>query len=252
MFTKINNFMITNVLNINSYIFLPCMLLLYRYSYKGVNKLLQNNSLYDTLSTERKNYIIFNISKACMLSYISYLIMLGYNRNILRITSVEWHHQTLLKNITGLYAITDIVPLFVDRKKMMTSTVIHHVCVALAVTGILNSNLENIGLSNAIIIYGLFSSLAFIVNGYLGSRFLIKNKTILKYIKKITFMVYIMCCSVNWSIQSVYLSSYMKKLYMSYIKQTSNISDFTYLPLYLSFLYFWISDDIILMRYLLK
>ena len=252
MFTKINNFMITKVLNINSLIFLPCMLILYRYSYNGVNKLLQYNSIYNTLTTERKNYIIFNISKACMLTYISYLITLGYNRHILSISSIDWHRQTLLKNITGLYAITDIVPLFVDRKKMMTSTVIHHVCVALAVTGILNSNLENIGLSNAIIVYGLFSSLAFIVNGYLGSRFLIKNKIILKYIKKITFMVYIMCCSVNWSIQTIYLSSYIKNLYISYIKQTSNISDCTYLPLYLSFLYFWISDDIILMRYLLK
>jgi len=192
------------------------------------------------------------MGKSTMLAFLSYLIYVGYRYNIIQLSHIDWSNQVLFKNITGLYAITDLVPLFVSRKKMMTSTIIHHICVVLALLGVLNSNLENIGISNAIILYGLFSSLAFFVNYFLGIRFLIKNAVVMKYVKKFTFINYIIACTCNWSIQSVYLLYYLKKLIVLYINNTIHMNNYIYLLLYVAFLYFWISDDIVLMRFLLK
>lgn len=252
----INTFIVESLLTTSPYFFLPIVLVLYRCYYIYIHNILAYNNKYSLLHTDRQYYIIFNISKASMLMFISYLICIGYNRNIIELTQIDWSRQTILKNITGLYAITDIVPLFVNRKKMMMSTVIHHICVIIAVCGILQSNLENIGLSNAIIVYGLFSSIAFLVNGYLGIRFMITNTELLRYIKKVTFLNYIISCSINWSIQSLYLMLFIRKKGIIYMNQQSyyNIDTYSilYLCLYISFLYFWISDDIILMRFLLK
>ena len=251
-----NTFIIESILTIQPYIFLPICVLFYRLWYICLHRLLYYNNKYTLLDADRQYYIIFNIGKSSMLMFISYLICIGYNRNIIHITQIDWSKQIILKNITGLYAITDIVPLFISRKKMMTSTIIHHICVIIAVSGILQSNLEDIGLSNAIIVYGLFSSLAFLVNGYLGIRFLISNTWLLWSMKKCIFLNYIIICSFNWLIQCIYLVLYIKKiceLYFDTITHEYNyIYSSLYLILYISFLYFWISDDIILMRFLLK
>jgi len=186
-----------------------------------------------------------------MLLWITYSILLGLNKNIISLTSIDWSKHLLFKNITALYAITDIAPLFINRNKMMSSTIIHHVCVGLAYTGIVHSNLNNVGLSNAIIVYGLFSSLAYMVNFYLGFRYLTTNKTIIKYLKKCAFINYISACSYNWSVQAIYLLSFVRSLYINTSTQL-NIYNISNLGIYGAFLYFWISDDIVLMRHLLK
>lgn len=245
---NVNSFLIHNVLTTPTYIFLPIVAILYRLFYVCMDTLLYNSPKYILLNRDRQYYIMFNMSKSIVLMLLSYLICIGYTHNIISMQYIDWSQQTILKNITGLYGITDIMPLFVNRKKMMTSTIIHHVCVMFAMCGIIISNLEIIGLSNAIILYGLFSSLAFIVNGYLGLRFIIHDSNILYYFKKATFINYILSCSVNWAIQSGYLIVYMwNSIYAPF-----NMFSLLYLLAYISFLYFWISDDIILMRFLLK
>ena len=247
----------TSIINILSntpvYIFIPITMILYRVYYILYHKLLSFNNKYNTLSKERQYYIIFNMSKSSMLAFLSYLIYVGYNKNIVHLTNIDWSNQRMFKNITGLYAITDLVPLFVNRDKMMTSTIIHHICVVGAFMGVLNSNLEDIGISNAIILYGLYSSFAFLVNFFLGVRFLLDKDSIrMKYIKKITFINYITSCGCNWSLQGIYLVYYINKLVLLYWNNTIHITNYVYLLLYVAFLYFWISDDIILMRFLLK
>ena len=250
--TVFNNNIIKLLSNTPVYIFIPSVMIVYRLYYILYHYILIFNNNYGSLSKERQYYIIFNMAKSSMLAFLTYLIFLGYNNNIISLTKIDWSNQLLFKNITGLYAITDLVPLFVNRKKMMTSTIIHHICVIIAFVGVLNSNLEDIGISNAIILYGLYSSMAFFVNFFLGVRFLIKNNSYINYIKKITFINYIIACTCNWSLQSIYLVFYIKKMIILYLQNTFYIQNYLYLVLYISFLYFWISDDIILMRFLLK
>ena len=237
---------------IPTYIFLPSIVLLYKVKYRIVHSILSRNSIYTSLGIDRQYYIIFNISKSIMLFFLSYLISIGYSENIITFSSIDWSRQIMFKNITSLYAITDFIPLFISQKKMMTSTVIHHVCVCMALLGVLSSDLENIGISNAIILYGLFSSFAFVVNFYLGIRFLISDDTLLRYIKRGTFINYSLSCICNWSLQSVYLSKYIYKLFVLYTQHHTQIHNYIYLLGYTGFLYFWIKDDLILMRYLLK
>ena len=237
---------------IPTYIFLPTIVLLYKTLYIIVHSMLSCSSIYTSLDIDRQYYIIFNISKSVMLFFLSYLIGIGYSENIITFYYIDWSRQILFKNITSLYAITDFIPLFISQKKMMTSTVIHHVCVLLALMGVLSSDLENIGISNAIILYGLFSSLAFVVNFYLGIRFLISDDKLLRYIKRGTFINYSLSCICNWSLQSVYLSKYIYKLFVLYTQNNTLIHNYIYLLGYSGFLYFWIKDDLILMRYLLK
>jgi len=233
------------------YMFFPISMIIYIGFYAYIHKVLQLFPTYRTYDSHRQYYIMFNISKSSMLLLITYSILLGLNKNIVSLTSIDWSKQLLFKNITALYAITDIAPLFINRNKMMNSTIIHHVCVGLAYTGIVHSNLNNVGLSNAIIVYGLFSSLAYVVNFYLGFRYLTTNKTIIKYLKKCAFINYICACLYNWSVQSIYLLSFVRSLYINH-KTQINISNISNLGIYGAFLYFWISDDIVLMKHLLK
>ena len=246
---NINNRYISILTNTKPYIFFPIVLGSYTGYYLYIHKLLKQFPVYKTLSDDRKYYVIFNISKSSMLLWISYSIFLGYKRNLLTLTSIDWSNQILYKNITALYSITDIAPLFINRKKMMKSTVIHHVCVFLAYLKIVSSDLVTTTIPNAIILYGLFSSLAFVVNFYLGFRFITKNESLKTLFKKLAFISYMIACSYNWSIQATYLYSYISNLYTKYSENPLNIG---YLGLYMSFLYFWISDDIILMKYLSK
>ena len=246
-----NNFYIHTLSTMKPYIFFPTSMVMYIGFYAYIHKILQLFSTYNTYDRHRQYYIMFNISKSSMLLFISYSILLGFNRNIISLNSIDWSRQLLYKNITALYAITDIAPLFINRNKMMNSTIIHHVCVAFAYMSIVSSNLSNIGLSNAIIVYGLFSSMAFIVNFYLGFRYVIKNKKYISYLKKIAFVNYISSCSYNWSVQGIYLLSFFRSLYVNNLKQM-NIFNIGYLGIYGAFLYFWISDDLVLMKHLLK
>lgn len=246
-----NDYYINTLSNVSPYIFFPISILIYTGYYSFIHKVLQLFPKYQTYDKNRQYYIIFNISKSNMLMWITYSIFLGLNRQLLTFSSIDWSQQRLYKNITALYAITDIAPLFINRNKMMSSTIIHHLCVAFAYISIVQSDLSTVGLSNAIIVYGLFSSMAFIVNFYLGFRYVITSKTFIRYLKKCAFINYISACSYNWSVQTLYLLSFIRSLYLNNFT-TLNIQNVGYISIYISFLYFWISDDIILMKHLLK
>ena len=52
---------------------------------------------------------------------------------------IEW--ERALVNASSLYAVTDIVALFANRR-MALSTVFHHICTGLALLVILNADLK--------------------------------------------------------------------------------------------------------------
>ena len=212
----------------------------------------KNNKKFDEYSDGRKYYILSNIMKSGVLSVISIIFLENIITNKINIIQTKnWEAQkNLFLKISALYTITDTVSLVVNREKMMWSTIIHHICVGLSYMYINNSNFSNEGIYKGFLIYGGFSSLAFLVNFYLGSRFIIKSETTKKRLKKISGYSYVLSCAGNWGWQIFYIN---KLLYHYYIHpQEVSLGKILGLGFYSTMLKYWIEDDLILMKHLLN
>ena len=95
--------------------------------------------------------------------------------------------------------------------------------------------------SRLIVIYALYSVLAFSVNFYLAMRILIKNKDILELLSSFSFINYIICCIPNWSYQ-----------FYNLCFDTKYITNYGFVPVSLFSLIMLIVvyDDLVLMKYL--
>ena len=98
-----------------------------------------------------------------------------------------------------------------------------------------NNNLDIITL---IVIYAIFSSMAFCVNFYLGLRVYSKNNELKRFLSKISFWIYLLCCLISWIFQI-----YLAKIVIPLVPIWHSL-------LYFCFLYSVCKDDIILMNWL--
>ena len=218
----------------------------YKLAYKLFNKISPKFASLDNL---KKQYIVTNINKSALLSIISIIfgtIVYKKPAHIRPMNIVSGNERLMWKNITALYACTDIVGL-IRNKRMEMSTKIHHYGVVLAFLIISISDFAPGSLSKALVMYGSFSSLAFCVNLYLGSRFFLhKNSKYLPPIKKFAKYSYILACLLNWSWQSLYIkNTYLTNVVVS----KSQLFKFV---INTGLLYAWISDDIKLIKHLSK
>ena len=202
---------------------------------------------YKTLTHSNKHYVVTNINKSAVMAYIfTAFIRIFYNNpeyvfNTYKSVSPEARNEWKL--LTMLYACTDFVSLL-KAEKMPTSTQVHHYGVVLALVIVLLSDFTGASISKSMVIYGAFSSSAGIVNTYLGARKLYDKKTlIIRVLKKLGLISYIMACSANWSWQFKYLITYFKSP-----AQTVVILKFL---LNTGLLYSWIQDDLKLMKHLM-
>ena len=211
--------------------------------------LMYYSSTFKNLADDRQKYVVTNINKSVLLSLLAgiFLKSVYYNPLLLHQNNddISESAKALWKTSTAIYASTDLVALLRD-KTMSSTTRAHHYAVILSLLIVFASDFEKGSLSKAIVIYGGFSSLAFLVNLYLGSRFLFKRDSIrLKYIKKLSFYTYAMACGLNWAWQGNYILSAYKNIF-------SNPIMLIKLGLNITMLYSWIKDDTILMRHLRK
>ena len=205
------------------------------------------SNTYKTLSHSNKHYVVANINKSLVMLYIfkSFSNIFLNNPKYVFNTStiIERPVQERWKLLTMLYASTDFVSLL-KSSKMPMSTKIHHYGVVLALIIVLLSNFSGASLSKSMVVYGAFSSSAGIVNTYLGARKLYDKKTlIIRTLKKLGLISYILACSANWSWQVKYLITYFKQP-----KQLILLFKFL---LNTGLLYSWIQDDLKLMRHLI-
>ena len=224
----------------------------YYLSFMIIDKILcklpfQHAKTYSKYDEGRRIYILSNIMKSAIISFVGGIFCKSvYDGNLNLLQTNEWVTQYLLaKNLIGIYSMTDVVPLFLNRDKMMQSTLIHHVCVGLSHLYVINSDFSNEGIFKAVLVYGGFSSLASCVNFYLGARFLTtRNKTI-KRMKLFALMSYVLSCAGNWSWQTFYLAKLCYGL-----TETFDIFTAGSLLFYGGMLKSWIVDDIVLMTHL--
>jgi len=202
---------------------------------------------YRTLTYSNKHYVITNLNKSAVMLYIfiSFIKIFYSNPDYVLNTHkiVGSDAQNEWKLLTMLYASTDFVSLL-HSGKMPTSTKIHHYGVVMALIIVLLSDFSGASISKSMVIYGAFSSSAGVVNTYLGARKLHDhNSIIIRVLKKVGLISYIMACSGNWSWQSKYL--------LTYFNQPKQLMVILKFLLNTGLLYSWIQDDLKLMRHLM-
>ena len=202
---------------------------------------------YRDYSLERKEYILTNVIKSKILLLISGLFLNTLYDKSLNILTVRNSSGKYLfwKNISALYACTDFIGL-IRNKKMETSTIIHHYCVVITYFAISVMDFNNENIFKAALMYGAFSSMAFMVNFYLGARFLIEKHSYYDiYIKKVSAITYVIACAFNWTWQMYYMR-------ILYIKSNNIYNIALQFIVYTILLVAWISDDLKLMQFLLN
>jgi hypothetical protein len=201
------------------------------------------NTRYSVFGKDTQEYIVSNITKSIVLFWLcSYYtsIIFSIIRNI---NSNDNQDTKLINNIALLYASTDFVNLFIVKKNKL-STILHHVFVnLLSFYSIYGEQFKQGSSWYLVVLYGIFSCYAYLVNGFLGMRFLYpKNHSTIRSIAKVSVFTYILSCAVNWSIQ----------LYLNFIwwgELTNDDNLFKYL-MYLVGIFVFVHDDIKLMKFL--
>lgn len=228
--------------------FLSCWLFLVLSSglfYKSYTLL--NNALslyypkYVNYDSDRKEYILTNVLKSIFLLLMSVAFIVNIISGTINLyDTTNWGSNVIFwKNLVAVYTSTDLVGL-IRNKKMATTTIIHHYCVLVGFFVISFKQFKEEGVYKAIFIYGCFSSLAFLVNFYLGYRFLVdKNSYNSKIIKSLSHKSYLFVIVSNITWQLYYISTVL--LYKSSIPM---------IVLLLGLIALWLRDDYILLKFL--
>lgn len=201
----------------------------YNILYYVMNKYVK--SFKEIYPEHKKMYVIKNFTKSIMLAILSIKIP----SNIVDVFNGNCDLY-FIKKCAIHYVINDIVGLLIV-KKLPTTTKIHHITTTIFAFLTLLKTKNTIDIITLIEIYALFSALAFCVNFYLGFRIFPANIIIKKYLSLLSFVVYVITCFFNWSVQ-MYL---LYKLFFVSITQVY---------IYLIFFFSVARDDIILMKWL--
>lgn len=196
----------------------------YGVSYFCLNRF--NTEFNKIIPLHKKTYVTMNLVKSFFLGILSILFFYHYLNNTL-------FEYTVLYNLGSIYILLDLIALFVVHK-MQLNTKIHHIIVQiLFVISYLYEFSASTYVVQGIIIYTIFSSVAFMVNAFLAFRIFITNKWLVTF-AQISMGIYIISCCFNW-------------IYQIYILHHLNvIVGLVYFTLLILIIY----DDITLIKYL--
>lgn len=194
--------------------------------------------------THKKWYVVANLSKSfflgCMCltsrywigSYYGYIYDNLYNLNV--------------KRCGMLYIATDVVALFMVPK-LPFSTKMHHVTTTLLIMIVSAVNVEVkgysslLGVSKMAVLYGIFSTMPFLVNAYLALRVVYSKGDWLHILVKMSLWPYLLCCACNWTVHLIWFCSLVYNFELSIVN-----------VLYLLAISTMVNDDIVLIKWLIK
>lgn len=142
-----------------------------------------------------------------------------------------------IKRCAVYYIMNDVIGLLLV-KKLPTTTKIHHMTTSLCGLAIIMKEHNNLDIITLIVLYAVFSSMAFCVNFYLGHRIHSENIKFKQILSVSSFWIYLISCIVCWIIQA-----FLAVLVIPTVPLWHSI-------LYFGFLYSVGRDDIILMKWL--
>lgn len=203
--------------------------------YGLVDRYLNRNNYYKKeITCDERLYVISNIVKSYLLFLYTPIV------TILLFSLYNGINMTFVRNIGILYSLPDIVSLVVVNK-MSKNTIIHHIVVVILSLMTLMIDYSNSLYIYIPIIYGIFSTYAYMVNTVLSFRYLNISKNINYRMVKSSMNIYIGSCMINWAIN----------LYI-FIQLFSNfsINGYIYNIIYMFLVYNLMKDDIILIKWL--
>lgn len=179
----------------------------------------------------KKMYVVKNYIKSFFLAGLCF----GLNNflNLLNGTV----DLMFIKRCAVYYIMNDIIGLLLVQK-LPTTTKIHHITTSLCGFAIIMKKNNNLDVLTLIVLYAVFSSIAFCVNFYLGLRVYSKNTKLKQYLSIGSFWVYLISCIVSWIFQ----------MCMAYIVIPT--VPLWHTLIYFAFLFSVGRDDIILMKWL--
>ena len=216
---------------------------LYATLYPIVYSILQFNEGFSNLKYAKQLYVVKNVIKSVSLAYLTcktiFFVPIFLQFGELDMDLVRWWGTLFVANdLTALIVVPDL-PQNTKNHHRMTFLLLNIVYICDA------NELEIIKL---ICIYTIFSYYAFLVNLYLGLRFLViqNNTKLTRYkfmndfinsLRVLAYYNYGMCLAINWSFHIYYLATHFYNLTFYHL-------------LYFLFLVPIIKDDLILLGWL--
>lgn len=189
-------------------------------------------------------YVVANLSKSfflgCMALSSRYWIGVYYSYIFDQMDMLN------IKRCGMLYVATDLVALYMVPK-LPTSTILHHVTTTLLIVMVTAVNIEVkgygglLGVSKMAVLYGIFSTIAYLVNAYLALRVVYTKAWWLSGLVKLSLWPYVFCCLCNWSVHLIWFGS----LVINFELSLFNV-------LYLLAISTMVNDDIVLIKWLIK
>jgi hypothetical protein len=142
--------------------------LIYSNIYPILGRLLSYNSSYVNLASHRKSYVIKNVLKTIMMMYLCIITfpMLG------DIIGNKYLDMDIIRNWGILYVANDITGLIMVEK-LPINTIQHHLMSFFLIHIIFLFDGNDIDIIRFVLVYTIFSYFSFLVNLYLGCRFLV-------------------------------------------------------------------------------
>ena len=160
----------------------------------------QNSTSYASIPDDKKFYVLSNLIKsAVLLAYTPSAAVTLYNACL----HDDWSTPRI-RAMGVLYAIPDAVSLLLVTR-MATSTKVHHLCVVLFMGVNLFVTYEQETIGRALVVYGTFSTFAYLVNLLLASRFLPVSPAVSLTLSALALIIYAGCLCANWAWQVRFL-----------------------------------------------
>ena len=216
-------------------------------SYYPLKRVLNRYSNFEKLKDDKKMYVTKNIVKSTILAPLSVVL----SKELINLVLEREINQTFFRNFGALYVGNDLAGLLFVRN-LPNSTKLHHSSTILLYTILCAFDINKNSICRMMAVYTIFSCYPFLVNTYLGIRYLKDKDTqvetygyninsVIDITRRTSYYTYLVSCSLNWSTHA-YL--FGKLIYNN---------NFTYLDmLYSAILYPIVRDDLILMDWLKK
>lgn len=190
---------------------------------------------YASISSDKQFYVLSNCIKAAMLAS-----MTPFALHLLYMALIQdvWI-SARIRNLGCLYAIPDFVSLLLVRK-MSSATKAHHVCVCVFNYLSCQNDYAQENICRLIVVYAVFSTLAFLVNLLLASRFLNISREWFILLSSLSLGIYVSACGINWTWQVWYIARL--------VSLTNHWSIYVYCTLLSAIVY----DDLVLMKWLVS
>lgn len=196
-------------------------------------KLKKSVAIYSSLPVFRQMYIQKNFIKSI---YLALLTVYATIKVIWPIASQNKWNSYAIHRLAALYVSNDFTGL-VCVDKLPQTTKIHHIVTTILVFVALGINFQTSDIGQAMLVYTMASSAAYVVNLHLALRWLAARNSLV-WLRYIAGSVYVSTCTISWSWH----------IWWAFTRAHFNIGHVFYFLL----LGWIVRDDIILMQWLTR